>query len=137
MLEWLAAHETLLWWLGAGSLVMFAGTLAVVPVLVARIPADYFAADQRPRGHDIARHPALRALLIVLKNLLGLILLPMGIAMLVLPGQGLLTILVALLLLDFPGKYRAERWLVGQPAVFRAINWLRRRRGCAPLRAPA
>ena len=136
MLEWLGAHETLLWWLGAGSLVMFAGSLAAVPVLVARIPVDYFAADRRPRGRDIARHPALRALLIVLKNLLGLVLLPMGIAMLVLPGQGLLTILVALLLLDFPGKRKLEKKIVRTPTVHKTMDAIRRRAGQPPLLLP-
>ena len=53
--------------------------------------------------------------------------------MLVLPGQGLLTLLVGFLLVDAPGKYRLERWLVSRKAVLRPINWLRRRKGRQPL----
>jgi hypothetical protein len=56
--------------------------------------------------------------------------------MLLVPGQGLLSIAVALVLLDFPGKYRFERWLATRPAVWRSLNWLRRRAGCKPLQTP-
>jgi len=50
-----------------------------------------------------------------------------GIAMLVLPGQGVLTIVIGIMLLDFPGKYRFERSLAARRPVLRSINWLRRR----------
>jgi hypothetical protein len=56
-----------------------------------------------------------------------------GVAMLVLPGQGLLTLLMGFLLVDFPGKYRLERWLFARPIVRRPINWLRHRAGRVPL----
>jgi hypothetical protein len=55
----------------------------------------------------------------------------------VLPGQGLLTIVVGLLLIDFPGKYSLERRLAGQSHVFRMLNWIRRKHQCAPLVHPA
>jgi hypothetical protein len=48
--------------------------------------------------------------------------------MLLLPGQGVLTILIGIVLLDFPGKYRLERWAVRHRPVYRSINWLRRGR---------
>jgi len=53
------------------------------------------------------------------------------------PGQGLLTLLVGLLLMNFPGKYQLERWLVGRPGVLGALNWLRRRGGHEPFEPPA
>ena len=52
-----------------------------------------------------------------------------GIIMLALPGQGILTILVGLMLVDFPGKYGAERWVVGQRSVLKGINWIRTKSG--------
>jgi len=64
-----------------------------------------------------------------LKKLLGLVFLLGGLAMLVLPGRVLLTLLVALVLLDFPGKYRLEKRLVRSPRVVSGINWLRRPTG--------
>jgi hypothetical protein len=53
------------------------------------------------------------------------------------PGQGLLTIAVGLILLDFPGKFRLERWLATRRSVWRSLNWLRRRAGSKPLQMPA
>ncbi len=47
--------------------------------------------------------------------------------MLVLPGQGILAILVGLMLIDYPFKHRFERWLIAKPAVHRPLNWLRRK----------
>ena len=54
--------------------------------------------------------------------------------MLFTPGQGILSILAGLLLMNFPGKFRLERWLVQRPGVLKSLNWLRARRGKAPFR---
>ncbi len=70
------------------------------------------------------------------KNLLGGVLVVLGLVMLLTPGQGLLTLLIGLMLMNFPGKYRLERWLVTRPGVLRALNWLRARQGHQPLEAP-
>jgi len=70
------------------------------------------------------------------KNLLGVLLVIAGLAMLVMPGQGLLTIVAGVLLIDFPGKYCLERWLVTRKTVWRSINWLRKRAGRKPLLSP-
>lgn len=134
MLEWLEAREALLWWLGAVSALMFVASLAVVPWLAARIPVDYFAHAHRQSIVPSKMPAATRLLLLTLKNLAGLVLLCLGLIMLIAPGQGLLTILLGVSLLNFPGKYRAERWLVSRRSVLRTLNWLRRRRGLPPLR---
>lgn len=111
----------------------FIGTLLFIPWAVVRIPPDYFRSRRRRREPWDDQPPLLRLCLVVLKNLLGVVLLLMGIAMLVLPGQGVMTMLVGLLLVDFPGKFRVERWLVTRGPILRSINWLRRRRGKSPL----
>ena len=78
--------------------------------------------------------PGLAAGLVVL---LGVILILAGIAMLLLPGQGLLTILVGFFLVDVPAKYKIEQWLMRQPVVHRPINWLRKRAHRPPLQKSA
>jgi len=126
-------------WLGALallSLLTFFGSLALLPLLVARIPVDYFTDAHRHRSHIRQLHPVLHIALRLARNLLAVLLLLAGIAMLVLPGQGLLTLLIAISLGDFPGKYRLERAIVRRDEVFRAINWLRRRRRVEPLLHP-
>jgi hypothetical protein len=64
----------------------------------------------------------------------GVIFILGGLAMLVLPGQGLLTIVIGVSLLDFPGKRVLERRLLSRPMVLQAINRLRQRFGRPPLR---
>lgn len=135
LIEWFQANDTILWWLGGISVLTFVGTLVMVPIMVVRIPFDYFSHPERQPTFVFRFGILLGILLLVLKNLLGLVLLLAGIAMLVLPGQGLLTIFVSLTLLNFPGKYRLERWVISRRPVFRSINWIRQRRGHRPLDA--
>lgn len=129
-------HAEWIGWLSALSLVLFAGTLLALPPLVARIPEDYFVRRRRARLLRQGSRPWLGYVVLAGKNLSGVVLVLAGLAMLVLPGQGVVTILAGLLLLDFPGKFRLERSLVRQPAVLKALNWIRLRRGRPPLQAP-
>ena len=48
MLAWLRGHESVLWWVGALSVVTFVGTLVALPLVGARLPADYFTQAPRP-----------------------------------------------------------------------------------------
>ena len=105
------------------------GSLVAIPWLIARIPRDYFAEPKAPPLPWAQAHPAWRLVLTGLKNTLGLILVLVGLALLVLPGQGVLTLLVGLMLLEFPGKRAMELWLVRKPRVRRVLDWIRRRAG--------
>lgn len=134
MLTWIAEHEALVWSLTAVSALMFVGTLIAIPVLIARLPADYFV--RRPVRDWPTRHPAVHILLVAIKNLLGIVLLVAGLAMLVLPGQGMLTILAGIMLLDFPGKRRLEGWFIRRRPILTAANWIRARRHRPPLELP-
>lgn len=129
-------NGTVLMLLGLLSVVSLVGTALLLPVLVVRIPHDYFRHGHRVHEHARERHPVVHHALVIGKNLLGLVLVCAGIAMLVLPGQGLLTLLVGLVLMDFPGKYAVEKRVVRQPGVLSAMNWLRRRAGHPPLDPP-
>jgi len=116
-----------------GILTFVAGVVGV-PFLFSRLPADYFSGrERRALGLEPPKRPALAVLLRTLKNLLGVVLIVLGAMMLILPGQGLLTILVGLFFVDFPGKRRFERWLLARGPILRAINRLRRRAGHPPL----
>jgi Putative transmembrane protein (PGPGW) len=118
--------------LSIASAVVFVGTLIAIPIILVRLPEDYF--DVRIRRTWMKdRHPALRIVGRVVKNIAGLSFLLAGIAMLVLPGQGVLTILIGISLLDFPGKQRLEARIIGQRTVLHAVNSLRARFGKPPL----
>lgn len=117
--------------LGVFSVFLFAASLVVVPWMVARLPADYFA--HRQREHPPPAHPAWRLTVLAVKNILGVVMVLAGIVMLVLPGQGLISILLGVMLMDFPGKYQLERRIVGNHTVLGALNWIRARAHKPPL----
>jgi hypothetical protein len=71
-----------------------------------------------------------------LKNAVGSVLVIAGILMLVLPGQGILTLFVGLTLVDFPGKRRLELWLIRKRPVLHAVGWIRSKSGRPALRLP-
>jgi len=133
MLEWIEQHGVILTVATGAMFVVFVGSLLLVPVIVTRIPHDYFAHHRRPPSRMAEQHRVVRIVFRVAKNVVGVLLMLAGVAMLVLPGQGLLSIFVGFLRLDFPGKYRLEKWIVSRRRALGAINWLRRRRGRAPM----
>jgi hypothetical protein len=132
-LVWVEAHSELVGWLIAASALMFVASVVAVPWMLVRIPYDYFGPGRHHRLPFADRHPVSRALLLGARNLIGLVLVLAGIAMLVLPGQGILTIIAGLVLLHFPKKHDLLRWIVSQRAVLASANWVRHRAGRPPL----
>ena len=118
---------------GLVSAATFVLSLLLIPVIIVRIPEDYFSSSKQDVKRWQGMNPVSRSCLVVAKNLLGLVLLLMGILMLVLPGQGLLTILFGIALIDFPGKHQLERRLIAYPRVLNSINWIRKKANKQPL----
>ena len=121
--------------LATAAFVVSIATLIVgavaAPLLLARLPADYFVrAGSRPPPEPPT---PLATVLRLLRSLLGALLILVGIAMLVLPGQGVLTIVAGLSLLHFPGKRRLQRRLLGAPGIRAVCDAIRRRAGKPPL----
>ena len=137
ILEWVREHQLFFQVLGLTSFALLLASVVVFPLVVAQLPRDYFVRDRRDPVRHSRRRPVLWVFLTVLKNLTGLVLILAGVAMLVLPGQGILTILMGLALTNFPGKYRLERWLVQRPAVGRGLNRIREFAGKDRLEIPS
>lgn len=136
MIEWIGDHPGLLIGAFGLSLALFIASLIAVPIAITRIPADYFTHEHRPRS-AWQRFPAIvRILFVGARSLIAVILIVAGIAMLALPGQGLLTIVIGIFLLDFPGKYALERRIIRRDRVRALLNRLRRRRRVPPLEHP-
>jgi hypothetical protein len=127
MPEWFYSSHVLVL-LFAMSIGGFVGSLIAIPWILVRLPPHYFD-ERHPRTWLKDHHPWLRAFAIALKNVLGVVFLLAGIAMLVLPGQGLLTILIGLSFMDFPGKRALERKIISVPMVLHTVNRLRERFG--------
>lgn len=114
------------------SIIFFVGSLIAIPFILVRLPTDFF--DIRvPRPWMEDHHPVLRVLGHFVKNLVGAIFLFVGFLMLFLPGQGILTMLIGISMLDFPGKRKLEAKMIGQPAVLNTINGMREKFGKPPL----
>ena len=113
--------------LGVGIfLVTFSDNLALVTLILVKIPPDYFH-DSRSGAFLKGHSQMIRILAITGKNLAGFLIVVLGILLSIpgVPGQGALTILLGIMLLDFPGRRRFERWLVTRPKVLHAVNKLR------------
>jgi len=131
LFDTISAHQDAAIWVSCSSVGMFVGSLLLVPWLVARAPADYFVREHRER-----KPGTLPLVLAALRNVLGAALLLAGLLMLILPGQGMLMVLVALSLMNFPGKRKLVRRIVKQKTVWRALSYLRERAHKPPLEHP-
>ncbi len=129
-------NGTLLALLAGVSMVLFVGTILAIPFLVVSIPSNYFL-NERSGGYGFgARHPLVRIVFLILKNVAGIVCVATGFVMLFIPGQGLLTMFIGVLLLNFPGKRRLELRLVRYSRIRKGIDWIRRRAGKEPLQLP-
>ena len=113
------------------SVIAFVGTLIAIPAILIRLPPDYFK-NHHHKPWFANHHPVVRTFGLLAKNLAGIIFLLAGIAMLFLPGQGLLTMLLGILFIDFPGKHRLEKKLIQHPKILLAINAFREKSGKPP-----
>jgi hypothetical protein len=134
--DWAAGHAEVLAVVGAVSAFMFIVTLAILPLVILAIPEDYFVKEQQSGWGFGLRHPLLRTLLVIGKNIIGIVLFMAGFIMLFIPGQGLLTILIAITLLNFPGKRNLELRLMKKPKIAKGVGWIRKKKGKKPIILP-
>ncbi len=120
------------WLMAIVSVVTLVLSIVLVPILIVMLPADFYAERDHHRRLFEDR-PLFRALFLLLKNALGAVLFVAGTVMFFLPGQGLITMLAGLALLNFPGKRKLEMRFLHLPKVLSSINWLRVRAGREPL----
>ncbi|MBV1874750.1 MAG: hypothetical protein KUG80_08205 [Gammaproteobacteria bacterium] len=125
LFEWMVLNEDVLFWLGMISLFSFVGSIILLPVLIIRLPEDYFLTEQRHSVSVFHENALVHYCIKILKNLVGLIVILCGVAMLVLPGQGVMTILLGVLMIDFPRKFQLERYLLGRKGLLNSLNWIR------------
>jgi hypothetical protein len=120
---------------GVLSCVMFVGSLLAIPFFLRRLPTDFPRYGERHSEPGVRRSPG-NIVLRALKNLFGVIMLVAGLLALVLPGQGILMIVVAVVLIDFPGKPRLIRWIFSSKKVLEVANKIRKRGGKEPFEPP-
>lgn len=97
-------------------------------VVILVLPPDYFV-RKRPAALD--PRPIVRLVLLIARNLLGGLLLVVGLVMALplVPGPGLVFVLIGMGLVDFPGKRALELRLLRQRRLLRSVNAIRARFG--------
>jgi CBS-domain-containing membrane protein len=121
------SHDRAAWIVSTAlSVALYVAIALAIPVALARIPVDYFTRPPHRPGVAVR----------VLRVVGGLVVTAAGVAMLFLPGPGVLTILLGLSIVGGDLAARGVRALVGRPGVLAAINKIRERRGRAPLAPP-
>lgn len=123
--EFVSNYKTYILWLATISLFVFIFSLVSIKWLVALIPTDYFVKKNISKSKK--SYSLLWLMSIIVKNIIGYTLILGGILMLVLPGQGLFTILMGLILSNYPGKYSIEKRIISIPSILKTINWLRKK----------
>ena len=121
--------------IGAGIfLVSFLANLGIVSLILVKLPADHFSKSRKTKFWSGPR-PWFHAAKVIGKNIAGILLVALGVVLSLpgVPGQGLLTVLLGIMLLDFPGRDRLEQKLLSKPSIVNTINKLRGRFGKKPL----
>jgi hypothetical protein len=139
MFEFLSDFFSALTWqkvlLGVGIFVVsFFANLGIVSFILVKLPADHFSKSRKTKFWA-GQRPWLHAAKVIGKNIGGILLVALGVVLSLpgVPGQGLLTVLLGIMLLDFPGRHRLEQKLLSKPSIVNSINKLRRRFGKKPL----
>lgn len=129
IVSWSSMNSDLLFLLGSLSIFILIISVFMMVLIISFLPEDYFKSENRNLISSVqnSRYPLLKLLVLITKNFFGVLLLLSGILMLVLPGQGILTIITGLVFMDYPGKYKFERKLLRQKGVINSINWIRSR----------
>jgi hypothetical protein len=111
-------------------LVSFFANLGIVSFILVKLPADHFSKSRKTKFWAGPR-PWLHAAKVIGKNIGGILLVALGVVLSLpgVPGQGLLTVLLGIMLLDFPGRHRLEQKLLSKPSILNSINKLRERFG--------
>lgn len=135
-IRWIRNHPEIWGWIALASFTLVVLYIGILILAVIRMSPDYFSSPTPAPGTFRYRYPALRLIAKTVKTILGLALLIAGIAMLVLPGQGLVTIAVAISFLQFPGKRKLLAVIVRRGGVINTLNGIRRRAGKEPLLPP-
>ncbi len=137
MRAWFAQHAEIFALLALVSALGLVLALLLAPWVLAGLPADYFVAPVRASHARSEPQPSGRVFVRLARNVVGALLVALGLMMLVLPGQGVVTVLAGLLLMHFPGRTRLIRFIACRPVVMGPLNRLRVRLGKLPFEEAA
>lgn len=131
-LIWIENNQLLLGSIAGLSTVLLLLTIVATPRLVSKLPSDYFyTRPSQAKNRSIAS-----LVLLSTRSVFGMLLVLLGLTLMIIPGPGLITLLIGLSLAEFPGKRRLLKYIATRPSVFRSLNWMRKRHGQEPFKLP-
>ena len=134
--EWLASYSSILIGIGGLSILILMFSIIGLGWFISQIPEDYFIHEKRQAKNWDQYSSETRMMMIIVKNVIGIVMLISGLLLLILPGQGILTMIIGILLIDYPGKFKLEQKIISIPSVFRGLNWFRAKSKKSYLRHP-
>lgn len=132
VIEVVMQSPSVLAWITVVSVAGFIFSVSGIARLVCWLPANYFVVFNTPQKGPKLFRPQIR----IAKNFAGGVLICLGLVMLIVPGQGLLTLFLGLVIMDFPGKKKVIRYLIRLKTIQNSLNWIRRKKGRPPFVFP-
>ena len=132
--DWISDNYRVIQWVGLVSVLLFFLSLFILRYVIVRLPDDYFVIDS-PASNKHSGN-LIDLALRVAKNLFGFLLIICGIILLVIPGQGLVTIVLGAWIIDLPWIIKIKRKFVYSRLVKRALNWIRSKNGVSLFKFP-
>lgn len=129
MLDWIQENQTTLLWSAGLTVAMVIASAIIAPFVIVHLPEDYLRRNHTKKS---SKHPALA----IVRNIAGWLLIAAGLAMLILPGQGVIVLILGIILAEFPGKQRLLRWIITRPRILKSINRIREHFDRSPLLPP-
>ncbi len=113
--------------LGGISLITFLVSFFIIPWFIGKLPDDYFLRLSQSNLSKVEKKSLYGVFLLVIKNLFGFFFLASGFIMLFIPGQGILTMVMGILLINVPGKKSFLMKIISQESIRDSLNWLRKK----------
>lgn len=132
----LLKNDIFIFYTAVFSVLFFLVGITLIPYLILKIPYDYFNYSSKKAYFSNKREIAVYYLKMILRNIAAFLLFLIGVILLFIPGQGLLTIFLSLLLADIPGKYKIEKYMIKKEKIYNMLNGFRQKHGVKPFVLP-
>ena len=132
--DWISDYNQIIQWAGIVSVFLFFLSLFLLRYVILRLPEDYFiTASSISKSHP--KSPQ-KIIVRVAKNAVGVLLTICGIILLFTPGQGMITILIGLCLIDLAIVNQFKKKIINNSQVQKALNWIRTKKSVKPFNFP-
>lgn len=128
--DWISDYNQIIQWAGIVSVFLFFLSLFLLRYVILRLPEDYFI-----KASSFSKSPQ-KIIVRFAKNAVGFLLTICGIILLFTPGQGMITILIGLCLIDLAIVNKFKKKIINNRKVQKALNWIRTKKSVKPFNFP-